>query len=150
MSSHPNPKSGFTLIELLVVISIIGLLAAVVLVSLNGARAKSRDAKRVSDVHQIMTALELYYSDNSGYPPASGTGQAAVPAAGSGNPKFSTYLQIYPTYPTPIDGSSCASYTGYAYTQLSSGADYSLTFCVGGKVGTMNAGVHTASPSGIQ
>ncbi len=61
-------KSGFTLIELLVVISIIGLLASVVLVSLNGARAKARDARRLSDMKQIMTALELYY-DKNGYLP---------------------------------------------------------------------------------
>lgn len=60
--------AGFTLIELLVVISIIGLLASVVLVALNGARQKARVAKRVADLKQIATALELYNSDNNSYP----------------------------------------------------------------------------------
>ena len=46
-------KKGFTLIELLVVIAIIGLLSSIAVVSLNGARAKARDAKRVSDVKQL-------------------------------------------------------------------------------------------------
>ncbi|MEK7075463.1 MAG: prepilin-type N-terminal cleavage/methylation domain-containing protein, partial [Patescibacteria group bacterium] len=56
-------QKGFTLIELLVVIAIIGLLASVVMMSLGLARAKARDVKRRADLKQIMTAMELYYSD---------------------------------------------------------------------------------------
>lgn len=63
-------SSGFTLIELLVVIAIIGILSSVVLASLNGARKKGRDARRLSDIKQLETALELYYDDNkNSYPP---------------------------------------------------------------------------------
>lgn len=61
-------QEGFTVIELLVVISIIGLLSATILVSLNSARQKSRDARRLADVRQILNALELYYADNFAYP----------------------------------------------------------------------------------
>lgn len=67
MNKHKN-KNGFTLIELLVVISIIGLLASVVLVALNATRIKARDAKRVADLKQIRTALDLYQSDKGHYP----------------------------------------------------------------------------------
>jgi type II secretion system protein G len=63
-------KQGFTLIELLVVISIIGLLASVVLVSLNGARSKARDARRKADLAQLSKALEMYATDYGGYPAA--------------------------------------------------------------------------------
>jgi len=59
---------GFTLIELLVVIAIIGLLSTLAVVALNSARQKARDAKRVADIKQVQTALELFYNDNSGYP----------------------------------------------------------------------------------
>jgi type II secretion system protein G len=63
-----NKQRAFTLIELLVVIAIIGLLASILLVALNGARSKARDAKRKGDFHTIQQALALYYNDNSSYP----------------------------------------------------------------------------------
>jgi type II secretion system protein G len=70
--SHCRSQKGFTLIELLVVIAIIGLLATIVLVSLNTARAKARDTRRKSDIRQIMLALEMYYSDKGEYPASGG------------------------------------------------------------------------------
>lgn len=59
-------KRGFTLIELLVVIAIIGILSSVVLVSLNTARQKGRDAKFVAELAGIRAAAEIVYSDNGG------------------------------------------------------------------------------------
>lgn len=56
------------MIELLVVIAIIGILASVVLASLNSARKKSRDARRVADIKQLQLALELYFDANRAYP----------------------------------------------------------------------------------
>ena len=58
-------NQGFTLIELLVVIAIIGVLASVVLASLNTARKKSRDARRIADIKQIQLALELSFDSAS-------------------------------------------------------------------------------------
>jgi prepilin-type N-terminal cleavage/methylation domain-containing protein len=80
-------KKGFTLIELLVVISIISLLSSVVLASLNGTRAKARDARRMSDALQIRNALNLYAANNNGnfpsgrywsYPPPDGNWTGGV------------------------------------------------------------------------
>ena len=65
-------NKGFTLIELLVVISIIGLLSSVVFAGLNTARVKSRDAKRLQDLKQIRTALEIFYDQQGRYPAPSG------------------------------------------------------------------------------
>lgn len=68
--ARANSSAGFTLIELLVVIAIIGLLSSVVLASLNGARKKGRDSRRIADLKQMQTALELYYDNNRAYPAA--------------------------------------------------------------------------------
>ena len=57
-------KTGFTLVELLVVIAIIGILSTLAVVSLNGARSKARDARRLSDLKAVQSALELYRDDN--------------------------------------------------------------------------------------
>lgn len=61
-------RAGFTLIELLVVIAIIGILSAVVLTTLEGARTKARDTRRVHDIKQLQLALEQYYLSNGHYP----------------------------------------------------------------------------------
>lgn len=61
-------QGGFTLIELLVVIAIIGVLASVILASLNTARGKGRDAFRKQSLTELRTALELYYDDHNAYP----------------------------------------------------------------------------------
>ncbi|HEY0980314.1 MAG TPA: type II secretion system protein [Candidatus Paceibacterota bacterium] len=63
-----NASRGFTLIELLVVIAVIGILASVVMTSLNSARGKARDAQRAATIREIQKGLEFYY-DKYGYYP---------------------------------------------------------------------------------
>lgn len=81
-------QRGFTLIELLVVVSIIGLLASIVVVSLGGARTQSRDVKRKADLTQIQTAMELCYND-----------------FGCG---LGTAINDYPVGANPADSDTCA------------------------------------------
>ena len=110
---------GFTLIELLVVIAIIGILSSIVLASLNTARQKSRDARRIADVKQIQLALELFFDSNSTYP--SSTAQL-VP----------TFISVLPK--DPLNGSA------YLYAGLGSGAT-----CTSYHVGaTLEQAGHTA------
>jgi prepilin-type N-terminal cleavage/methylation domain-containing protein len=150
---------GFTLVELLITIAIVGILAAIVLVNLSGARSSGRDAKRVSDIREIMTALQLFYHDNSAYP-LPDTASTTGPTPSDGNPQWNTYLITWPVAPTPADnptGVTDCNSTGpgtgnnqYTYTQLNGGTEFNLTFCLGSKVGDYAAGVHTASSSGVQ
>jgi len=61
-------QRGFSLVELLIVIAILLLLAIISVIALNDQQAKARDAKRISDIRQIRTALEFYSSDEGVYP----------------------------------------------------------------------------------
>jgi len=140
-------KKGFTLIELLVVIAIIGLLSTLAVVALGNARKKANDAKRVSDVKQTQTALELYYTDNNEYPTAavaidlgdatnSCLNTSGFAAAGCTSP----YMGLVPAGP----GSS----EYYAYTSAD-GSTYSITADLEVGAGNFGEGTITASPSGI-
>lgn len=75
-----NVRKGFTLIELLVVIAIIGILSAVVLASLNSARAKGADASIKANLSGIRAQGELNYDTLNCY--GSGTCAAAAIAPG--------------------------------------------------------------------
>lgn len=63
-------SKGFTLIELLVVIAVLGVLAAGVLIAINPAKKinQAKDANAKSDVAQIASALQAYYTSNTTYP----------------------------------------------------------------------------------
>jgi type II secretion system protein G len=145
---------GFTLIELLVVIAIIGLLSTLAVVALSSARAKARDAKRVSDIKQITSALELYFNDKNSYPV---TGTGVTLTLGSASDKVlcdtaagfqadttgctTTYMGQVPANPDP---------NGSIYLYTGSASDYSIGFTLEGTTGGLAAGAHTANPSGIQ
>ncbi len=60
-------QKGFTLIELLVVIAIIGILSAVVLASLNTARAKGANAAVKSNLQGMRSQAEIIYDNNKDY-----------------------------------------------------------------------------------
>ncbi|MBI5728279.1 MAG: prepilin-type N-terminal cleavage/methylation domain-containing protein [Candidatus Magasanikbacteria bacterium] len=138
-------KKGFTLVELLVVIAIIGLLSTLAVVALGSARQKARDSKRLSDLKQVQTALELYYTDNNAYPTAAtavtlGSGNAAclnnagLAATGCAN----AYMGIVPTDP----GSNSYSYTS------ANGTTYTIDARLEGTVNGLTGNIQ-ATPSGI-
>lgn len=142
-------KQGFTLIELLVVIAIIGLLSTLAVVSLNNARQKSRDARRVSDIKQIQTALELYFNDKNAYPAG-----AAIVLGAAAQSKLNTngfvvatdagvpvYMGKVPANPAP---------NGAAYTYTLGADDYSITFTLENAIPSLGANTNcTAKQSGI-
>lgn len=100
-TSKLSNRKGFTLIELLVVIAIIGVLASIVLASLNNARKKSRDARRITDIKQIQLALELYFDGvgASNYPTATATCDATTNARGLEVLSTNNYIPQVPRDP---------------------------------------------------
>ncbi|HNX11281.1 MAG TPA: FISUMP domain-containing protein [bacterium] len=140
-------QKGFTLIELLVVIAIIGTLATISVIALNTARAKSRDAKRVADVKQISTALELFFNDMGRYPTATEWNTGSIFSTSSG--ATSTYMQIIPTAPSPADGTCLPGDNSYVYSQQDGGNGYALDFCLGGQVASLTSGSKCATSKGV-
>ncbi len=137
LSRRGADKAGFTLIELLVVIAIIGILSSVVLASLNSARQKGRDAKRISDVKQLQLALELSYDANGQYPTALSTSTMITPGYIAALPKDPTDQSAY-LYAALGAAETCTSYhigatlENTSNTVLNADADASAgTACTG-------------------
>lgn len=125
-------RKGFTLIELLVVISVIGLLAALIMVNFNAARERARDVQRKSDLDQTKKASRMYYNDMSLYPETGGSnkikacGNPATTTFEWGTMAFAcgsmTYMKFLPQDPAWKQAGDLT----YKYSQTSSGQDFCL------------------------
>ena len=132
-SGHEQVCGGFTLVELLVVIAIIGLLSSVVTLSLTNARKKSRDVKRLADLKQIITALDLYYDKYGQYPSTtdsdclgydtSNMNSAANPNAFINNLVTGGIVSASPGDPSK-SGTTCAGPSFYVYYRYDPSSPY--------------------------
>lgn len=139
------PDSGFTLIELLVVISIIGILAAISLVSFTTSQRQARDSGRKSDLRQYQTSLEAFANKNGGLYPsrtsASGSDASSTLCTDLGlttcpedslNTKDSTYIYKYQSNGLNGGGANATVYV--LWGKLENSTNY-WVLCSTGKVG---------------
>ncbi|PKM91640.1 hypothetical protein CVU82_00300 [Candidatus Falkowbacteria bacterium HGW-Falkowbacteria-1] len=136
---------GFTLIELLVVIAIIGILATLAVVALQQARQSARDSKRVADMKQASTALELFFNENGRYPTTDEWNSGSITSSTTGE----IFMYNIPTAPSPADGDCLEASNTYAYIPQNSGASYTIDFCTGKQISDMPEGVKQMTPGGI-
>ncbi len=108
---------AFTLIEMLVVISLIGILAALALVSFSSVQKQARDTSRKSDLKQYQTAIENYASKNNGNYPVYAS---AITLTGALTFCGSTQLGLGNCLPDPKDVAP------YQYRYVSNGVNYVL------------------------
>lgn len=132
-------KSGFTLVELLVVIAIITLLGSTILLQVEKARAKARDAQREKDIKTLQDSLALYVINNKVFPIA---GNMALTGADTVSQEL-VNKEALPK--VPIDPLHTGNYQ-YIYNS-SDGSTYTLTYYLEtDSVLGKSLGIQTASP----
>ena len=117
---HSDKTSfGFTIVELLIVIVVIGILAAITIVSFNGVTSKANVSKSQSDLKNMQKLIEMYKVDNGTYPNTSQNWYFSDAAGASGGDGF--IPGVVPTY-----AKSLPRPTAGAYIYISNGTDYKI------------------------
>ena len=123
MAHLHSHKKGFTILELLVVMALVSIVLSIIIVSTTGLKTKARDTTRLSHMNEIVTALNLYYTNHGRFPIATSEITITSDDIMSVELEGDEVIQQTPTDP------SHPTFT-YRYISDSLGLDYILTFCL--------------------
>jgi uncharacterized protein (TIGR02145 family)/prepilin-type N-terminal cleavage/methylation domain-containing protein len=143
--NNKNMKKAFTLIELLVVIAIIGILSTLSIVALQQVRSSARDVRRVADMKQVQTALELFLYENGRYPTEEEWSSGSVTSAVSST----TFMYVIPSAPIPPDGDCDENENAYSYNPSPDLRSYEISFCTGRQMAGILPGTLCMTPGGL-
>lgn len=159
-----NEQKKFTLVEILLVGGVILLISLLAVIAVNAARSKQRDAVRLSNVRQIQTSLENYFTDRNAYPlgnslPLGDSAQSSCFGsdgfAGNCSGVDTIFLRIVPgTYQKGLKGLVVCgepSRDAFCYTQGDDGMSYTIQFELENAVSMVGLldGINCATPEGI-
>ena len=107
--SPRQSRPGFTLIELLIVVVIIGILAAIAIPKFANTKSKAYIAAMKSDLRNLVTAEESYFSDSAVYATDTLKGMKFKPSTGVGMPKIDIFAGAWlaTNTHTQLAGFSC-------------------------------------------
>lgn len=158
-------QKGFTMVEALIVVLIIGLVGTFAAVAVNAARAKQRDAVRLSNVRQMQSALEDYFNESNAYPAGTALplGDSAESAcfgssgfAASCTGDDNVYLRVVVgTVDAGLKGASTCGTPerdAFCYTVREGGASYGIQFELENALTQVGLaeGANCATPDGMK
>jgi len=105
-----NKKDGFTIVELLVVIVVIGILAAITIISYTGITSRANTTTNQSNANSIVSAASALYAENSAYPAWTTNSATTIGLLNVGVSKVPTTIVLQNSAP------SAGSNIGYVVT----------------------------------
>ena len=151
-----NLKKASIVVNVIIGMIIIGLFIFLFLYAFERVQISIRDIRRLTDVGKIQSRLHLYFLDKGKYPlQSTELGAQCLDRSDIGfqapdNCGQVVYMELVPAAPFPRAERACQDYNkSYFYLAGESGATYAIKYCLAGKAGNIEPGIHWATPRGI-